>query len=424
MPRSRKIVFALVSLLGAILVWLYVVTVIAPEATTRVSSIPINIDGTIVLEERGLIITSQDAESLSLELSASRVNLSKLNADSIRVNADASKIREPGEYALTCTVTFPDTVRSSDVDILRKSVDTVNITVTRIEQKTLPVQLNWTGSVKEGFLLEAESVQMDPAEITLTGPEAEVSQIAKAVVTLDVSDLEETVVETLPVEFLNAANEPVEFSEATTVSATQVGMTLPVLRTKELRLTVNTLEGGGVTNENVTITLDVESIRVKGAAEVIDALEDSFIIGTVDLATLEDKQELSFNLSLPAGVTNMSGETEVKALIQVNGVQSDTISVTDIRMINTPEGYHTELSTRTARVRVRGSTEEIREIKANNDNGIYILVDLADYYQTGAFTVPGKVINSSHPAVSTTDTVEIDVVISNNETNEQNSSED
>ena len=107
--RTRKLVMMLASLLAAILLWLYVVTSVAPEATTRISGIEINLDGTIVLEERGLIITSQDADMLSLELSTPRVNLSKLNAKSIRVNADASKIREPGEYTLPCVVaSFPD----------------------------------------------------------------------------------------------------------------------------------------------------------------------------------------------------------------------------------------------------------------------------------------------------------------------------
>ena len=212
--------------------------------------------------------------------------------------------------------------------------------------------------------------------------------------------------------FLTEDNEAVEFSEATSANATQVNLSLQVLRTKELALTVKTVEGGGVRNDDVQISLSVESIKVKGTAEVIDALEDSFIIGTVDLASVEDREERIFNLTLPVGVTNMSGETEVTALIQVTGAKSDQIYVSDIQIINPPEGYNVELSTRTARVKVRGRTEEIQEIKTNNENGIFIQVDLADYTQTGTFTVPGKVINRTHPAVSTADSVEIDIVIS------------
>ena len=246
MLQGRKIGFMLVSLLAAVLLWLYVVTVVAPEATTRVSGIPINIDGTIVLEERDLIITSQDVSTLALEVSTSRVNLSKLNADTIRVNADASKIREPGEYALTCTVTFPDTIRSSDVDILRKSVETVNITVARLQKKTFPVMLSWSGSVLEGYLFDAENTEIEPDEVTVIGPEEEIAKIARAVVRYDVSDLEETSIVTVPIEFLNSDNETVEFSEMTSVSANRVSLSLPVLRTREITLALDLVEGGGM----------------------------------------------------------------------------------------------------------------------------------------------------------------------------------
>ena len=416
MFRGHRIVTMLVSLLAAVLLWLYVVTVVAPETTTRVSEIPISIDGTFGLEERGLKITAQDVQSLALELSTSRMNLTKLNADSIRINADASRIREPGEYTLTCTVTFPDTVRSSDIDIIGKSRDSVKITVSRMEKKSIPVRLNWSGAVKEGFFFEAESVTMDPDEITVYGPDYEVEQIKEAVINYDISTLEETALETLPITFLNEQGEEVTFSEYTSADVSQVSLILPVLRTKEIRLAVDIVEGGGIKKENAKITLNPETIQVKGPVDVIDGLDDTYILGEVKLKTVSDRDVLHFNLLLPAGVTNISGEPEVTAAVRLTGVKSDAISVSDIRLINIPAGYQAEASTRTARVTIRGSTEEIKEIKQNAENGIYILVDLADNTQTGAFPVPGRVINPKHPAVSTEETVEIGVVISGSET--------
>lgn len=409
---TKKLVFMLISLLAAIVLWLYVVTIVSPESSTTVSGIPISIDGATVLEERGLIVTAQDVSTLNMNLSASRVNLSKLNAESIRINADASRIRAPGKFALTCTVTFPDTVRSSEVDILRKSVDSVTITVERLDRKTVPIELDWTGKVRDGYLLEAESAVLEPDSVTVYGPESDVGRIAKAAVSYDVSDLEDTAIETLPVIFLDENDEIVELGTHTIVSPPDVSMTIPVVRSKKITLAVDLKEGGGVTAENAEITLDVETIRVKGTAQVIDALDDTLILGTIDLASVTNGEELSFNLALPVGVTNVGGEEEIKARVRLFGVTTDEISVSDIRLINEPAGYHTELSTRTVRVKVRGSTEEVREIKANPANGIYIQVDLADYSQIGAFTVSGQVVNESHPAVSAAETVEIGVEIS------------
>lgn len=408
---TKKLVFILISLLAAFVLWLYVVTVVAPEATTTVSGIPISVDGVVVLEERGLIVTAQDVSTLNLSVSASRVNLAKLNADSIRVNADASRIREPGKYALTCNVTFPDTVRSSEVDILRKSTDTVTITVARLDKKTLTISPDWSGKVKDGFLLESERAVIEPDEVTITGPDYELEKIARAVVRKDVSDLEETVIETLPILFLDENDEPVELGEMTSCSPEEVSLTMPIVRTRKITLAVELVEGGGVTAQNAMVTLDVETIRVKGSAELIDSIEDPLVLGTVELANVTDGEALSFSLNLPAGVTNIGGEEEITGRVRLFGVSSGEIQVTDIRLANAPEGYNTEITTRTVRVKVRGSTEEVQEIMANEANGIYILVDLADSSQLGAFTASGKVINETHPAVSVADTVEIGVEV-------------
>ncbi len=415
MPQSRKLVTMLVSLLAAVVMWLYVVTTVAPEATTRVSNIPINIDGTIVLEERGLVITEQDLQTLTIEVNTSRVNLSKLNADSIRVSADASKIREPGEYNLDCSVTFPDTVRSSDVDILRKSVDTVKITVSRLDTRSYPVELNWTGAVKEGYLFEAGSVIIDPAEVRLTGPVEELEQVKRVVVDYDISDLEQTEITTAELQFLDQEDAAVIFSEQIEISAQQVNLTLPVVRTKELQLKLELQAGGGVSVDNAKVSMEFDTIRVKGAAELVDALEDVLVVGSVDLSDIADHEEKVYQLNLPAGITNVSGETEVKVTIDVVGVSTDTISVSDIRLINVPEGLEADASTRTVQLTVRGDTEEIKSLKQSKDTGLYILVNLESYSQTGAFPVPGQVVNPLHADVSVPDNVEIVVVISNAE---------
>lgn len=411
MLTGRKIITLLISVLAAILLWLYVVTVVAPEASTRVSGIHINIDGAPILEERSLVITEVDVDTITLDISTSRANLSKLNADTIRVNADATRIREPGTYDLTCTVTFPDTIRSSDVDLLRKSVEEVHVTVTRLVHSSVPVTLDWTGAVRDGYIFEEGHTIKEPAEIQIYGPEEEVSRIKSAVVSYDVSDLVETTIVTVPVTFLDENEEEISFSDMTSANASQVSLTLPVFRTREITLGLELLEGGGVTEKNANIELEPKTILVKGAADVIDQLEDPLIIGSLDLATVADEDEQTFNLTLPAGVSSISGEEEVKASIRITGVKTDFVAVSDIRLENAPQGLKTDVSTKTVRVTIRGSTAEILEIKNKSDNGLYILVDLSAYNQTGTFPVVGKVINPKYPNVSTVDSVDIVVMI-------------
>lgn len=414
MPKSRKVVTMLISLLAAVLLWLYVVTAIAPEVTTNVSNIPINIDGTVILDNRNLMIVDQDVTSVALDISTSRANVSKLNANSIRVNANAGSLDHPGQFPLSCTVIYPDTVRDSEVSTVRISPAVVNVTVAEKKEISLPVKLNWTGSMKEGFLFDTENVEIEPKSVTVSGPAEEIAKIAECEVDYDVTSLEDSVVETVPLSFRDAAGETLELSELITVSDTQASVTLPVLRTKTLSLKLELREGGGVTAENAEITLTPETITVKGAAEVINALPDELVVGELDLATVEERETRSYSLTLPSNVTNSSGETSVSADIRIKGVRTDAISVSNIQLVNVAAGYQVEASTRTARVTVRGSIEEIRKLKQKTDSGVYIVVDFSnyDYERIGAFTVAGRVVNESYPSVSMPETVEIDVVVS------------
>ena len=414
MPKSRKVVTMLISLLAAVLLWLYVVTAIAPEVTTNVSNIPINIDGTVILDNRNLMIVDQDVTSVALDISTSRANVSKLNANSIRVNANAGSLDHPGQFPLSCTVIYPDTVRDSEVSTVRISPAVVNVTVAEKKEISLPVKLNWTGSMKEGFLFDTENVEIEPRSVTVSGPAEEIAKIAECEVDYDVTSLEDSVVETVPLSFRDAEGEILELSELITVSDTQASVTLPVLRTKTLSLKLELREGGGVTAENAEITLTPETITVKGAAEVINALPDELVVGELDLATVEERETRSYSLTLPSNVTNSSGETSVSADIRIKGVRTDAISVSNIQLVNVAAGYQVEASTRTARVTVRGSIEEIRKLKQKTDSGVYIVVDFSnyDYERIGAFTVAGRVVNESYPSVSMPETVEIDVVVS------------
>ncbi len=405
----NKILTLLLSVLAAVLLWIYVVSSVAPETTGTVGSIPITVDGGLTLEERGLVVTDQSASRMSLELSTSRSILSKLTAENIRITADASKIQEAGEYSLSCKVTFPDTVNANEIDIIRRSVDMVKITVDKLESKTIPITLNWTGSVKDGYLFEVETVVLDPAEVTITGPKAELDKVSQAVVNYDISDLDQTTIEVLPLSLCDEEGTEVELSELCSASVDETMMTMPIARTKELKLEVKLIEGGGVKAENAKVTLDVETIHVKGAATVLDQMEDTFVVGSIDLAEVLDREERTFELTLPAGVSNISGETEVTATIVVTGVLRAEFNVSNIEIVNQPGGnLHAETSTRTVKVMIRGATSEVRSMTVND---IRILVDLTGYDQTGAYTVPGRVVISKFPGVGVVGTVEIGVTI-------------
>lgn len=427
MSQSRKIVLLLVSLLGAVVLWLYVVTNIATETTKWIRNIPIIINGASIREDRVeiysqgkyYVITDQDIDSVSLEISTSRANMNKLNASTIGVTASIGRIpiSRPGEYDFDLSISdLPNTVRSSDVEIIAQSKAKVRVTVDElIMDHQMDIELVTVGSRDPEYVIETESVELSPGSVFITGPKSEVDQIARVVVSYDTTDLREDAEAVLPVQFLNAEGEELTLSELTNVTVEETRMLLPVNRLREIRMSLGYIESPGVSRNDVQATLSPETITVKGPDDVLDrlgglwVLDDSIDLGEIDLHWSKD-----YELSLPAGVTNVSGQTEIHAEIQLNGIVDRHVTVKEDDILISeapPAGLYPEIVTKEAQVPVRGHNADVQKLLTGGQNGLVIQVDLSDFTEPGTYTVQGVVVSPEGSNVSVQN-VEIAVVIS------------
>lgn len=406
MMQKHKILAMLIALPTAFILWIYVVTTVTPETTQTIYNIPVTVEGTIALEERGLMVTSDTGSTVNLELNGSRVSLSKLDAGNIRVAVDVSKITEAGDYTMSYSVYYPDTVTGSEINITQRTPEKVSITVSNVETKSVPVRFDWDGKVQDGYLFDAENVTMDITEITLTGPDYEVAPVEAAVVSYDVSKLTDTTVETCAYELQDAQGNRLEVSDLTRTSADTVSVTLPILRYKDLTLRVTLKPGGGATADNATVTIDPDKIRVTGSASVLEELDDEFVIGMIDLAEISSGDTRTFPLTLPAGVNNTSGVEQATVTIHLTGLDTKDITVSNVEVINVPSGYEAEVTTKNITVTLRGAKQDLTAL---TEEDVHITVDLSSYKQSGAFTVPATVTVDGIPNVGVVGSVNVGV---------------
>ncbi len=427
MSQSRKIVLLLVSLLGAVVLWLYVVTNVATETTKWVRNIPIVINGATVRDGRVeiysqgkyYVITDQDIDSVSLEISSSRANMSKLNASTIGVTATIGRtpISRPGEYEFDLSISdLPNTVRSGDVEIVAQSKGKVLVTVDElIMDRQIDIELVTVGSRDPEYLIETDSVELNPASVFVTGPKSEVDQIARAVVSYDTTGLQEDAEATLPVTLLNAEGEELVLSELTGVSVEETHMLLAVNRLRELKMALGYIESPGVTKNDVEATFTPETITVKGPDDVLDRLGGIWVLEeSIDLGTIELHWTKDYELNLPLSVTNVSGQTEIHADIRLNGIVDRQVTVKEDNILVSnapPAGLYPEIVTKEAQVSVRGHSADVQNLLTGGRNGLVVEVDLSELTEPGTYTVPGVAVVPEGSNVSAQN-VEIAVVIS------------
>ena len=334
---KNKIYAALLSLVCAFCLWLYVISAVSPGSTDTYYNIPIVWEGESLLNENGLMVTAVSSNTVNLKLSGNRSDLSRVNSGNITIKADLSGIREPGsQIRITySTPTFPGDVASNAFVIESKDPDSIYVTVVRRVSKTVPVEVIWNGSPAEGFMIDRENKVLDFPSVTVTGPEAVVDSIAKATIAVDLEGRRESISETYHYTLCDENGDPVD-AKLITTDVEEVRLEVAIRRVKDLRLTYNLIEGGGANQNNTTITLSAETIRVSGSETALDNMGDVLSIGTINLGEIQKDASLTFVVSLPEGVINLTGVTEVTADVKFNGLATRELTVEKIHSINIP----------------------------------------------------------------------------------------
>lgn len=372
--QQSKIWRIVLSVVIAFALWMYVVTVVSPEAEETFYDIPISYQND-VLEERGLMIVS-DTPTVTLRLKGNRSDLNELNANNITILVNLAAIQAPGTQMLSYDVSFPGNIPSNAIETLSQTPNLLQLKVENKVKKQVPIQLEFIGSVPEGYIDDKENTVMDTAFVEVSGPESSVELIDHAAIEVDLTDKTESIVGAFTYELCDAEGEPVDAAMVTT-NVEEVNLSVKIQRMKEVQLILNMVDGGGATADSCKVELSKETIWVSGTENKLRDLE-SVELGTVDLATLKDETNtMTFDVILPEGVNNVSGVTEVTATITFPnlGRKKLTISQDQFQTVGVPAGAEVTWITEVVDVELRGPKDTIKKI---TEKDITVTVDFSD----------------------------------------------
>jgi len=172
---------------------------------------------------------------------------------------------------------------------------------------------------------------------------------------------------------------------------------------------VRFISGGGITENDCDVTIDPSSIKVAGDSRIIDDME-SIEIGTIDLSSFSSGYEHTFAIELPDGVQNLTGVSDAKVTVEVNGSHTKTFTTSNIACKGVSNGYHATIDTKEIEVTLRAlSQDALNRIKPED---ITVVADLSDYGSTtGQIIVNAKVSVAGHDNVGAVGDVRVTVTI-------------
>lgn len=391
--HDSKWVYILLSLLLAVMFWMYVRLEVDPEDSTTIHNVPIELTGTNVLTGQGLTVTGISTETVDLRVSATVSVIDNLirYRDDIYIPLDVSRLTE-GENRLAYQPKWPENFNTSDVVLQSKDPGTITVTVGKLYTSTFNVDFRLDGQVAEGYQMGTPTIE--PTTVTVSGSAEEVSKVAKVVAVLENENLDQRFTGDLPLTLLDSQGNPLTDLNVTLSSDTAY-VVVPVVVEKEVKLAVNFQDGGGATTDDITYDIDPKTITVSGEESDIKNLTE-LSIGSIDLAKVVGTNTFTFPISLDPSLENVSGETEATVTVTVKGLDTKVFTVDNISVLQPANGYSAVAVTQEKQVTVRGKTEDLDEIDASQ---LRIVADLTDFTTTGQISVPVRVYLDTNRSV-------------------------
>ena len=389
--KDSKGLYVAISILLAIIFWLYVRAENDIPMENQVRGIPIQITNEDVLESRGLMVSEIDPETINITFEGSSSVVPRLNRNNVTVSVDVSRITSEGSYDLTYTVAMPTNLNTTGGSGITRSsnVESIRVTVVPLYTREISIEGTFVGEVADGY--QAGELEITPETVTISGEESAVNQVARAVVEVGGDALTETYTGDLPITLLDRDGNVIE-DDRISLSVDTALVILPVQVVRDVPLTVNLIPGGGISQEDidryVKVEIDPATISVAGSAEDLEAIT-SISLGDIDLSTVLTTASVERNIEIANELTNISGVSRATVTITIEGLEMRTVDVSNFELRNVSAGYHADIVTQSIDIQIRGPRESLDQISPSQ---ILVVGDLTDIVSaTGRYTVPARV---------------------------------
>lgn len=301
---TRNIGLKIVALIFAILLWAYVLVALNPVRTKSISGVTITMEGYTDLLSRNLILVNSDLGLANVEVSATITNHADLDASRVNARASLGTITSAGTYRLPLSVT----VQSNLGTVARVDPRTVTLEVDNLIIKTVPVKLELTGTLPEGYEITGESMA---STITIEGAARYVDPAVRAVATVDLTDRTENVEESVNVTFYDKDdNELTVVTRSRNTPSVTVRLSLSAYKRVNVQQAVSLSDD---TYYSLSSEVTPSSVVIYGTSEALAAVDS---IPTQSLVLRPEEAVVSRELSLilPDGITLKRGQSSTVTL--------------------------------------------------------------------------------------------------------------
>lgn len=332
---SNNTKLKLISLLSAIVLWMYVMAVVDPEETKLFEDIPVSITNLNDLSDKDLVIYPDTEVTTSVYVTGKLSTIQKMSKEDISVYGQINNPIE-GKNEIYLKVTPAQRVTYE----FKNSIAIVNLEKIITENKKIEVEV--TGNIKQD--IDTINLENNNDEVEVSGPRSLVEKVEKIEAILNSNKQTDDFDISLDLKPVDKKGNVVSGVELKTSS---LNAKVTLLKEKTVPIKVN-IEGENTENYK----LSQDTVYIKGKRELVDKIE---YISTqpINLSSIPKNTTMDISLIIPNGITsniksvsatlNISNSltsefiynsNEVKIKNNVNNIDTSNIKIPDTITVN------------------------------------------------------------------------------------------
>lgn len=361
----------ILSLFLAALVWILIMNIADPIVTENITGIPVHVINEDVLTSRGYGYSIESGDRVNLRVRGKKSIVKDLTVEDFKATADFLSLNDM--YLVPITVTCS----ADKADEIEISLRTESLAIKREEQTTVifDVDTRVIGETAEGYRLI--KCVPDTLQAEVTGSLSQIGEVAKLMITPDVSERTTSFTEKYTVAAYDAYGNRID-SRRLAFSPEEIKCDMKIFPIREIALEIVPVGEPAQGYYVSELTCSPASVRIAADDSVFSLVRKLAVSCNVggasgDVAMLIDLQEYLGKLGYD-DVVIADGNRMIAVSIGIMTKEERTITLdgTDIGAVNVGEGLVCSLhGLWGATIRISGRSDIVSSVTAG-DFGLYV----------------------------------------------------
>lgn len=348
----------IISLLSAMVLWMYVMAIVDPEETKLFENIPVTITNKNELNERDLVIYPEQDLTTNIYVTGKLSNLKKVTKDDINVYGQINNPLE-GNNEIYLKVSTSQRVNYD----FKNPVMIVTLEKIISEDKSIKVDITGSGKNNVDNIMLQDNID----KVSVSGPRSLVNKVKRVVGTVKVNGELNDFSQSIKLEPVDANGKVVEGIE---LEKDSVNVNITLLTQKTVPITLKLSDNS---ESGVNYTMSQNTVTIKGKKDIVDSIND-IETQPVKLSEILPGTSKDIYLQVPSGITIETKYITIKKNSEENAVAEYTYTAENIEIRNNTENRDKSKIKFPNSINV--SIEYLQSIGSINKDDIKLYIDL------------------------------------------------